>query len=632
MTREASLRAFANVVLRVESYGQDLSGLTDGLPIDLDYAKRESNWVAWDDLMVMMERLESKLGSEQFGELVAAISQDPLSRKLRASLSFAVSRVQLYKLLVRWLGPALYPVHTARLSQQGPDRLVIHLQVPTTYRASDVFFRTTDSAFRYVPRVLGQPDSLVDADIKTHQATYRIYLPPANGLLSRIARVMELFTGARTAIETLGEQQAELQLSYRALSESYEALQEREKLLQAEVEERRRAEVALRHSEEQLLHSQRMEAMGRLAGGVAHDFNNLMTTVLGNTSMLQQRPEAQDQELGRGLQEIRGATERATRLSDQLLAFSRRQVLQPQVLDLNQIVRDLEPMLVRLMGNRIDLRLELAAHLPPIEADPSQIEQVLLNLAVNARDAMPEEGTLVLSSRAAPSSEGLVAAGGPAPGTPMVVLNVADTGTGIPVEHLPHIFEPFYTTKAVGHGTGLGLSTVYGIVRQSGGNIEVDSKGGEGTSFMVEFPASSQRLPDHALTGSPTQVQGGRERILVVEDEPSIRGLIQRVLEQAGYAVRYASNGDDGLATVTEGDFDLVISDVIMRGMSGPELAREIETRLPGTPVLLVSGYPGGPEEVNPQQVAFLAKPFTRETLLAKVREVLDAEGSPSSP
>ena len=618
----------ANLVHRLQAVGLDLQPVVEGLPFDLDFLGDERGWVEWNHFLIVLERLEAVVGEERLGELLAAISQDPLGRGLRASLSFAVSRVQLYKLMVRWLGPALYPVHRARLNRLSRDRLVITLEVPEHYRSSEAFFRTTRSAFRFVSRVQGQPDSLVDADIKSHKATYRVYLPPSNGVVSRLGRVLQLFTGARSAIETLAEQQAELQLSYRALSDSYDALRLREKLLEAEIEERRRAEAALRRSEQQLLHSQRMEAMGRLAGGVAHDFNNLMTTVLGNASILQENPIAADPELRRGLLEIRGATERATRLSSQLLAFSRRQVLQPQVLDLNRIVRELEPMLVRLMGTAIDLQMNLAESLPPIEADPGQIEQVILNLAVNARDAMQKEGRLALTTRTVMSSEGLLAAGGPAPGTPMVQLTLTDSGTGIPGEHLPHIFEPFYTTKEVGHGTGLGLSTVYGIVRQSGGSVEVESKLGEGTSFLVELPASGQELPEVERLVSDPDVKGGRERILVVEDEPSILGLIERVLDQAGYDVLYASHGAEGLTTAAQYDFeiDLVVSDVVMRGMSGPELADRLQQRNAAIRTLLISGYPGGPAGVDSGQIPFLAKPFTRESLLMKVRQVLDAD------
>ncbi len=605
--------------------GEPVAELSEGLGFGLETLTDERRWIRWDDFIVVMERSEAMLGEARLGELLAAISRDPIGRGVRSSLSFAVSPRQLYALLVRWFGPSLYPVHKATLTRESGDQLRIVLEVPSRYRDSQVFFRTSASAFRYAPRLLGLADATVEAEIESHRAIYRVWLPASGTFLTRLRRVLELFTGARTAIDALADQQAELQRSYAALTDSYGALRERERRLEAEIEERRRAEAELRESREQLLHSQRLEAMGRLAGGIAHDFNNLMTTVLGYASMLLEEPSVEGG-VESGLSEIRGAAERATRLTGQLLAFSRRQVLQPEVLDLNDVVNGIVNILSRLLGEDIELRTELSTEPLAIEADRGQIEQVILNLAVNARDAMQSGGLLVLRSHRVIAARGLDAPGGPHVGSAMARLVVTDTGSGIPAATRPHIFEPFFTTKEIGQGTGLGLSTVYGIVRQSGGTIEVESKSGEGTSFMLDLPLTERPLPDRATAEMRPDVEGGQETLLVVEDETGVRGLLRRMLEGAGYRVLLASGGDEAvqLAGTQSLPIDLLISDVVMRGLSGPELAAELRRDRAGLPVLLISGYPGEAHEIDIEETAFLAKPFSRDVLLAKVREVLD--------
>jgi len=615
----------SNLIQRLEAEGVPVIDLTEGLSCDLEWITQDDNWIRWDELMILLERIEARVGADRLATLLGAISRDPLNRTVRASLSFAVSPHQLFALLVRWYGPYLYPVHKATLQRTGPDEIEIELSVPPEFRPSEIFFRTSASAFRHATQILGLPDAQVESEIESHRATYRVRLPRAPGFWLKARRIVELFTGSRSAIESLAEQQNELQRSYAALASSYEQLQERERRLQDEIEERRRAESALRESEAQLLHAQRMEAMGRLAGGIAHDFNNLMTTVLGYTS-IHLSEDAAPPEVRAGLEEIRGAAERATRLTGQLLAFSRRQVLRPQVLDLNSIVLDMESMLSRVLGEDLELRTELADDLPPILADPGQIEQVLLNLAINARDAMQRGGVLTLRTCAVTASGDPAGPGGPSAGTPMVRLVVGDTGVGIPPESRAHIYEPFFTTKPPGQGTGLGLSTVYGIVRQSGGAIHLESKVGEGTTFLVDLPATGRERPAPERLPEAASLEGHGEKILCVEDEQSVRSLLERMLTRAGYQVICASSAEEAMALAESwGEpVDLLLSDVVMRGMSGPELATKIRERWPALPVILISGFPGDPSDVDTEQLAFLPKPFTREALLAKLREALD--------
>jgi signal transduction histidine kinase/CheY-like chemotaxis protein len=362
---------------------------------------------------------------------------------------------------------------------------------------------------------------------------------------------------------------------------------------------RRTAELALEETSEQLRQSQKMEAVGRLAGGVAHDFNNLLVAINGYAELLAAGlTEPRQQKFAR---EIRAAGERAAALTTQLLAFSRRQVLQPRVLDLNESVREIDSMLRRLIGAGVRVELDLDPELRPVEADPSQLGQVLLNLAVNARDAMAGSGTLRIVTRND---------GGD------VLLEVADSGVGMDAATQARIFEPFFTTKGVGQGTGtgLGLSTVYGIVVQSGGSIGVASEPGHGATFAVRLPATAAVPVDEAA--APPAPAAGHERILVVDDEQIVRDLLGSVLRDRGYDVTVA--GTPGEAREAKGRFDLLLTDIVMPGADGPTLARDIDARH----VLFISGY--DQEALVHAGMPFLQKPFAHDELARAVRALLD--------
>jgi PAS domain S-box-containing protein len=383
-----------------------------------------------------------------------------------------------------------------------------------------------------------------------------------------------------------------------------------------------------RHLEEQLRQSQKMEAVGQLAGGIAHDFNNLLTAILGNTQLLLRELPPGDSKRG-DVEEIRKASERAASLTRQLLAYSRRQMLQPEVLDLNVVVGDMDRMLRRLIGEHIALVTVLAPDLGPVRADPNQIEQVVVNLAVNARDAMPEGGKLTIETANVELDEGFAREHlGSRPG-PHALLAVSDTGTGMDATVRAHLFEPFFTTKEVGKGTGLGLATVYGIVKQSDGYISVYSEPGHGSSFKVYLPRLATAAPS---APAPARDGGGRgtETILVVEDEPAVLMLSQRALEAQGYVVLAASDATTALRIVERhgGTIHLMLTDVVMPGMSGHDLAEQLTARRPGIRVLYMSGYPGDAIVQHgelPAGSAFLQKPFSPDGLARKVRDVLDA-------
>ena len=379
-------------------------------------------------------------------------------------------------------------------------------------------------------------------------------------------------------------------------------------------------------AEEQFRQAQKMEAVGQLAGGIAHDFNNLLTAILGYSELVQDRIQDHP-ELMQDVNEIRRAGERASGLTRQLLAFSRKQVLDPRVLDLRHVVADVDKMLRRVIGEDVQLRTESAPDVDRVKADPGQIEQVLMNLAINARDAMPMGGTLTvtLKNAAAPND---VCKSNPALASGCVAITVRDTGSGIAPEHKDKIFEPFFSTKAPGKGTGLGLSMVHGVVSQSGGAITVDSELHCGTTFTIYLPATRDAVGASSSVATPGDLRGD-ETILLVEDESTIRELVKKVLTGYGYQVLEANDVADAirLAEQHSGPIHLLLSDVVMPGMSGPELAQRLVRRRRDMRVLYMSGFGSrlttGSGSLSPA-VALLHKPFTPTALAAKVRDSLN--------
>jgi two-component system, cell cycle sensor histidine kinase and response regulator CckA len=398
--------------------------------------------------------------------------------------------------------------------------------------------------------------------------------------------------------------------------------------LEAELADRERAEAERAHLSEQLQQAQKIESLGRLAGGVAHDFNNLLTVITGHADLMLEKL-APDDPLRENVRNVSAATRRASDLTRQLLAFGRRQLLQPRVMDLNESIRESTSMVSRLLNESVELVTVLDPHLGHVEADPSQLNQLLVNLAVNARDAMPHGGRLTIETDNV-SIDDEEAQRHPSfrPGS-YVMLAVSDTGIGIQNDVLPHIFEPFFTTKEHGKGTGLGLSMVYGIVKQSGGWIWVSSEVGRGTTFKVYLPRVEGAL---SVIGAPAALDSprGDETVLVVEDQQEVRSLMLHVLRTHGYDVIEAAEGASAVAAceAVARPISLLVTDVVMPGMSGPTLAAHLRTVRPDMRVLYVSGYTDAAvfeHGTGEQPVTFLQKPFTPSQLTRKVREVLDA-------
>jgi nitrogen-specific signal transduction histidine kinase/CheY-like chemotaxis protein len=381
---------------------------------------------------------------------------------------------------------------------------------------------------------------------------------------------------------------------------------------------------ARKQLEAQLQQAQKMEAIGRLAGGLAHDFNNLLTVINGHAELLL-AAHPPSTSLHDSAAAIAEAGQRAAWLTEQLLAFSRQTVTAPQVLDLNEVIRQTERLLRRLIGEAIELSLDLQEPLPAVRLDPGRVSQVLINLAINARDAMPRGGSLTIATRtvqrASPREPDLSPAS-------WVVLTVRDTGHGMPPEVKARIFEPFFTTKPAGSGTGLGLAVVYGIVQQAGGWIDVESEPGQGACFHLHFPSLEETPQPPPAPPLPAPVRRGTETILVVEDESGVRGLVRTVLARQGYRVLVAESPAQALALLAEHGqpIDLLLTDLVMPGLSGRELAARLTAQQPGMKVLYMSGYTNDEalrRDLVHETVDFLAKPFTPQALLDKVQAIL---------
>ena len=449
----------------------------------------------------------------------------------------------------------------------------------------------------------------------------------------------KLATAFNAMVEKLRESQRELEHKVQErTAQLEEANRQLEGLSQSHAQKRSIAEKertdaleALEIKEKQLVQSQKLEAVGRLAGGISHDFNNLLTVILGYSDISRRNLKDGDP-LQRNLDEIIKASERAASLTRQLLAFSRKQVMQPKVFDLNTIVTDLERMLRRMIGEDIELRVSPQSDLGNIKADPVQLEQVIMNLVVNARDAMPKGGKLSIETTNVYLDDSYAREHvSVAPGN-YVMLAISDTGSGMDEETRQRIFEPFFSTKEPGKGTGLGLSMVYGIVKQSGGNIWVYSEAGRGTTFKIYFPRVTAEAEDYKRSAKALEVPKGSETILLVEDADLVRTLARQVLESAGYKVLEAANAEGAIQLCRSRNghqkIDLLLTDVVMPGMSGNDMSKILVAKQPGMPVLYMSGYTDDAivqHGVLEAGINFIQKPFSPGALAMKVREVLDS-------
>jgi two-component system cell cycle sensor histidine kinase/response regulator CckA len=380
----------------------------------------------------------------------------------------------------------------------------------------------------------------------------------------------------------------------------------------------------------QVAQAMKMQAVGQLAGGVAHDFNNILTAIIGHCDLMTMRHIPGDSDYD-DIQQIKHNSNRAAALTRQLLAFSRQQTLRPQILQIPDVISEISNLLKRLLGETVRLEVSHGRNLGTVRADPGQLEQVIVNLAVNARDAMPEGGTLTIQTYAVSQADVRALGIEIMPVTEYTAMKVIDTGTGIPQENLNKIFEPFFTTKEVGKGTGLGLSTVYGIVKQTGGFIFAESEMNKGTSFVIYLPV--HEAPAHAVAARLPQVKEpsrelwGTGTILLVEDEAMVRAVAERALSRQGYKILTATNGEEGLEVLENADepIDLLISDVVMPTMDGPTMARAAREQRPDLPIVFMSGYAEEQlrKSIDIENIGFLPKPFSVQQICEAAREAM---------
>lgn len=539
---------------------------------------------------------------------------------------------------LRWHVRAVRGVFLVRVEEKVPDRAAIERELASAksqfllllHTLPDIYFRL-DPDGRIIAWHAGREVELhVPPEHFIGQKPEDVVPPPVSPLIATaVARARverELVVVEYTLPTPSGDDQFEARLIG---SESGEVTS-----IIRNTTARRRAEAALQATEERLRASQKLEAVGQLAGGVAHDFNNLLTVILGRLTFLKRSVSLNSTDSDH-VQEAFAATLHAATLTRQLLAFSRRQVMEPVVFALSEIIEPLRKMLEGVVGEHIEVVLSLDQSSGLIDSDPTQIEQVILNLVLNARDAMREGGTLLVSARdASLDAEDARRRDDAQPG-PHVVLSVSDTGCGMTPDVMSHLFEPFFTTKHQGEGTGLGLATLYGIVKQSGGHAVVRSDVGVGSTFELWFPRATRSEPvlgARAPAAPLTNLAGAGQLILVVEDEDGLRRLVVEILSNAGYAVRSASGGEAAMHMVIDDgrDLALLLTDVVMPKMSGRTLASRVRQLRPDVRVLLMSGHDdprrlGSDDLLHAQGRGFpiMEKPFTEEALLARVRELL---------
>jgi signal transduction histidine kinase len=498
----------------------------------------------------------------------------------------------------------------ARTAQESVDALGINRQVSAAgvYDGSGRLFagysRAPGLLALHLDRQARHGANLVEATAPVLRGGQRIgtvYLQAVREPLSRrIARysvVGLLALMAALTVLILGIAHTALRRANRELEERAEALSGAYAELQVQVEERAKAE-------EQLRQAQKMQALGQLTGGIAHDFNNLLTVIQGSADILR-RPGLDEPKRIRFAEAIVQTATRAAALTSQLLAFARRQPLQPEVIDVNERIVVMTDLLDRALGERVAIRTDLAPDLCPIEADPAQLESAILNVAVNARDAMPEGGTLTIVTRPAALGDGRRA----------VAVSVRDTGSGIPAEILEHVFEPFFTTKSVGRGTGLGLSQVYGFATQSGGDIQVESEMGRGTIVTLLLPCSDKAEAIEEARADRRRGPRRTGRILVVDDNEEVGHLAEALMIELGHEVTRAKTGLEALRVARGKTFDLVVTDVVMPGMTGLDLADRLEAVLPGVPIVLTTGFSDEIARSGTGGRPVLFKPYRLETL-----------------
>lgn len=612
----------------LEARGVSPEVIFAGLPFPVSHLRNTSRWVDWATLCELTDRMGEHVSEADLYEMGTQSFDTPVYKYVGAALGTFLRLEKAYGFSFgpKGLFHRYYTCFTSEVREVGPGRLELDLRMKPGYAVNPAFQLAVFAQLAAMPKVMGLPRATVARTTLVDGDTFHIQLPVRENLRHKARRLLSIPAARLSAAVELREAHGALQVRLRDLEVEVRRREEVERELRFEIEERERTEAAKAKIEKELQHARRLESIGLLAGGVAHDFNNLLMVIMGHASLA--LTETAEQEVTSSLQVILDVGERAAGLTRQLLAFGRRQVLKPTPLDIRRVVLDAQSLLRRMLPESIDLKMHTQAVVDPVVADPTQIEQVLTNLCINASDAMPSGGEISIELEPCVIDEAYAKTHSWARTGSFVRLRVSDSGSGIPADMVDKVFDPFFTTKAEGAGTGLGLSVVFGIVTQHDGFIHVYSDVGVGTCITIYLPTTALKSgPVAPSTDGP--VPTGNETVLVVEDEPQVRALAQRVLEGAGYTVLTADSGTSGIACFKAHhvQVDLLLLDVILPGCSGKDVHDAAIAIRPDVRVLYTSGYsPRGIHTafVLADGLELLPKPYSPETLLRRLRATLD--------
>lgn len=601
--RDARCQGIAELITSLTPRGVDVSSLCDGLDVTLAEISNPRTWIDWDTAAELHERVENLAGGPG---AIDSLVEDAMPRMVARNFANFVANTlppaYFLRVTVLALAPRAYPVHSASVKSLDSQHLEVTLTLPSDKRGCAAFFRSAAASLRNLPRFCGCDAAQIDAEISPHRARLLVTVPHSPNLWIRLKRAFRNDIRERLLADMIAQRE-EMANSYRELQRAYEDLEA---------------------TTLQLREAQKMETVGQLIGGIAHDFNNSLTIVLGCTDLLLDGDL--DPDSAALVESIRQAATGSSNLTRQLLAFARRQIMHPRVLNLNDLITRLDAMLHTAVGEEVELEFVAAAGLGQTRVDPGQMEQVIINLVLNAAEAMGWRGKVTMETcNVQVDREYALRHREIEPGR-YVMLSVSDTGSGMSQEVQDQVFEPFFTTKE--GGTGLGLAMVQGIVAQCGGIVNVYSEPGAGSTFRIYLPRVEQSGEAWEELKPLFQGSGGNECVLVVEDEPALRDLIARTLRRYGYEVVLASDGLQALGMLDSITPDVVLTDVVMPGISGIELAARIRADDANLPVLFMSGYTENAiihrGELDPD-IRLLEKPFSSAGLLQSIRGALDA-------
>ncbi len=625
---EASCRLISPIFSELEANGIDPEELLEGLAVPVSHLRDTSRWTDWATLHEVARRAEARLPRDHAYQLGLRSFDTPAYRYVGAAIRtlFSVERAYFWSLGPTGILHRYYTCFESEVRELGPGRLEVVLRMKPGYPVSRFFQSAVQGQLAATPTIFGMPRARVEASDLDDGTRFEVTLPGHSEPRSRWRRVLSLPRALFSAADELKQAHSTMELKLKELEEEVQHRERVEAELRAEIGERQRAEAEQATLERELHQARRLESIGLLAGGVAHDFNNLLVVILGHAHIAASLTNEEKVEASLG--EIAEAGRRAAEITRQLLAFGRRQVIQPKALDVGDVVHGMSALLGRLLPESVEFDLHAPLGLGPVEADASQLEQVLMNLTVNARDAMPNGGKLTIDLEETEIDEEYAQVHAWSRPGRYVLLRVTDSGSGIAPELVEQIFDPFFTTKPEGSGTGLGLSVVFGIVSQHRGFLHVYSEPGVGTSMKVFLPITSGATSPRAPTLA-AEARGGDESILLVEDDAQVQSLARQVLEGAGYEVVTASTGDAAIAILRDrpADFDLLVLDVVLPGRSGRSVHDVAHELHPNSKVLFTSGYsPRGihSEFILDEGLDFMAKPYSPTGLLRRVREALD--------